>query len=225
MLKYSGEQKVQSEIIGGAPKYSKADFFLSCFGGMHGAQEEAGGIMNPKLSISLIIVCAICNISCSDLGNAPDSQAGQVIGQFQLLNSRGQQATTFDRTDTIVFVYRLHNKSGRDITIAMANGGPLVRFIVRQDTSIVKDSFEGYIFPMNAPTYPFRKDQSIEARWIIDANTLAREEYVALAEPQMVVPGFRTPSQQSSALRIQQGGCVPVRVDTEMENTEASICL
>lgn len=98
---------------------------------------------------------------------------GSITQEFQILNTRGQPTTSFAATDTIIFVYRLYNHTGKNLNIYMAHGGPLVRFFIQIDTAIVKDSFDGFAFPLNAPSYPFPNNETIEQKGIFNIDGLA----------------------------------------------------
>lgn len=146
-----------------------------------------------KASIFTLLMFLIGFIGgCSDLVDTN----GSVTQEFQILNTSGQPTTSFAATDTIVFVYRLHNNTGKDLNIGMAHGGPLVRFFIQLDTLIVKDSFEGFAFTLNAPSYPFPNNETIEQKWIFNIDGLAGGTYTAKADPEMFVENEGVPSEK-----------------------------
>ena len=159
--------------------------------------------MHPRSSVVLSFVSITCVLACSDVGNTSNPEVGQVVEDFQLLNSRGEVTTAFTQADTVVFLYRLHNQTGRDLTVGMAHGGPLVNFTVCQDSQVIRDSFAGYVFPSNAPSYLFRAGQIFQERWTVSASSFFPRQYTASAKPQMVVLGIGIPSERSITFHVQ----------------------
>ena len=135
------------------------------------------------LIITLFSFALIFNSNCSKLLD----NDGTVVQEFHILNTKRKPKTVFAPGDTIVFLYSLHNTTGKDLIIRMTHGGPLVRFLILLDTVIVQDSFEGYSFPSNAPSYSFPNNEIIEEEWVFTCSRLAKGTYTAKAVPEMVV--------------------------------------
>lgn len=147
--------------------------------------------MKP-LIISLLSLILIFIGSCSESVNCE----GIVEKEFQILDTKGQPKTIFASEDTIVFLYSLHNRTGNDINIGMAHGGPLVRFLILLDSIIIKDSFEGYGFRSDAPSYPLPNNDTIDEEWIYEFNSIAKGIYTAKAVPEMFVENEGIPPEK-----------------------------
>lgn len=141
------------------------------------------------VKITVFSLALIFNNSCSILVD----NDGTVVQEFHILNTKRKPKTVFTPGDTIVFLYRLHNTTGKDLTISMVHGGPLVRFHILLDTVIVRDSFEGYAFPSNAPSYSFQNNKIIEEEWVFNCNRLAKDTYTAKAVPEMFIENEGVP--------------------------------
>ena len=147
------------------------------------------------MKILIITLLSLTLIFYSGCSKSIESD-GIVEKEFQILDTKEQPKIIFASEDTIVFLYSLHNLTGNDLNIGMAHGGALVRFLILLDTLIIQDSFEGYGFTTDAPSYSFPDNETIEEKWIFDFNRLAKGTYTAKAVPEMSIENEGVPPEE-----------------------------
>jgi hypothetical protein len=112
--------------------------------------------------------------------------------EFYLTDNQGNQRTSFNSSDTIVFIYTFKNDMGKDIGWAMSHGGPWVRFHIQQDTLIFADSYQGGAFPLNAPSGTIKNGEIIGDQWVfrLSNNPLPSGIYTTYAFPEILLFGI-----------------------------------
>ena len=159
---------------------------------------------NTILAVVVILVPFLCT-GCQDSGSIDNQDYQSTQASFRLEDTHGLVKTSFAATDTIVFVYTLHNPRITERQFYIGHGGSWVRFLMRHDTSTVEDSYSGAIFPAVVVNGTIGAGKTIEARWMLALGQTNRVTgtYAVAADPQISLDGAETLPDLVSAITIR----------------------
>jgi hypothetical protein len=157
----------------------------------------------PIIFILPSMIVVLTNI-CFGQSNIANQQQFTDTTKFFLTDNAGCEKRWFASNDTIILNYRITNNLGKDIEWAMGHGGPWVRFLIQQDTSILMDSYKGVYFIQNAPSGKIKIGEIKQTQWTfsLPKNQLPSGNYTAIACPQMLLIGLGPLSNDSLSFKI-----------------------
>ena len=161
--------------------------------------------MSRSICAALAMSVSLGFVGCKDLGNLSAEDLRPATSAFQLQDTQGRVKTSFAATDTVVFVYALSNPRMTHREFYVGHGGPWAQFLMRHDTSTVKDSYSGAVFPAVALRGTLASGETIETRWtlILGSSSLVSGSYTAVAIPHLSLDGSEVPPNLALVFTIR----------------------
>jgi|WetSurMetagenome_2_1015567.scaffolds.fasta_scaffold1089357_1 hypothetical protein len=153
----------------------------------------------------VVLSVAFLGSGCQDSGSIDNQDNQSTQASFRLEDTHGLVRTSFAATDTVVFVYALHNPRITERQFYIGHGGSWVRFLIRHDALTLEDSYSGAIFPAVVVNGTIGGGKTIEARWMLALGQTSRVPgtYVVAADPQISLDGAETLPDLASAITIR----------------------
>jgi hypothetical protein len=161
--------------------------------------------MSRSIGVALVIWVSLAIVGCKDLGNLSEEDLRPAASTFQLQDTQGRVKASFAPTDTVVFVYALRNPRTTQREFYIGHGGPWAQFLMRHDTSTVKDSYSGAVFPAVALRGTLASGETIDTRWTLDlgSSSLASGSYTAVVIPHVLLDGSEVPPNLALVFTIR----------------------
>ncbi len=173
----------------------------SIYGNMEILNRRIASPMPLRLRLSLreftgAIICGL-QLGPTDING--------MVAHFTLRDSMGVERSSFKAGEPVDFSYSVVNMTGKPHNWATGDSRPLSRFTVTQGDSIVRDSFEGFVWIQVPRLGTVYEGETIRFAWrgISSQIPLPAGQYRAVAEPQFTLTDLGFLPQQELAFEIK----------------------
>lgn len=155
--------------------------------------------MRLRLSLQGFTGAIICGLQLGP------TDINGMVARFTLRDSTGVERSSFNAGEPVDFSYSLVNMTGKSHGWGIGDSRPLSRFIVTQEDSTVRDSFQGAMWLQEPRWGTVYDGETIRFAWrgVSPQTPLPPGKYRAVAEPQLVLTDLGFLPKQELAFEIK----------------------